>query len=647
MIVTSPATRMKPCRGTSRNTIRQLMCLALLTVTAMSPSAWGQDQGADTALDALEDLNADHPLEAEDSPFFQKSASPPPAGQLPLLLTGKIKMAVLLIRFNNHPLSDLPPPSDYDTMLNRIGGDPDLAVLGSYRDYVREVTYNQLDLEATVVGWIDLPRSEQYYASGRSGQSRSRLSEALREAVRIAARDRLIDFTQFDLNRDGYVDVLTFIHSGYGSEHLGVDPNGFTSKDRIWSHQYSIFPPQTISGTSLLASDYAICAGRHGTSGSIPTRLGLIAHEAGHQANMPDLYDVSLPVDQRGAGIGSWGVMGNGWGFNGSGRFPTHPCALSKIKAGWGTVKTLTESQDVTIRQSVEAPDFYRIDAGFPPNEYILIENKQQVGFDRHLPTGGLAIWHVDENKYDPREGNIGQPGYPGQPGWPQNGRRYPLALLQADGRYDLEKSRRAGDAGDLFRAGHVDHIGPDTNPPLRPYGSDPATLKVIHRISNISASGPEMTFRYDVEYRDEPSPTSTERLAPIRGALASTSSFDQNDVRRAQGDVVLLQTEVNLKSAATVYISGDTSATSTTKGYTFASGLTGNTTQFSNAIKDSVRLVSIPKVGGYTSFNVNSRVRLPAGRHVVRWMVRSPNAELKFGAGGVLTVRAFPVQAE
>jgi hypothetical protein len=39
----------------------------------------------------------------------------------------------------------------------------------------------------------------------------------------------------------------------------------------------------------------------------------------------------------------------------------------------------------------------YRVSQGFPAGEYLLIENRQPVGFDAKMPRGGIAIYHVDE----------------------------------------------------------------------------------------------------------------------------------------------------------------------------------------------------------------------------------------------------------
>jgi hypothetical protein len=48
-----------------------------------------------------------------------------------------------------------------------------------------------------------------------------------------------------------------------------------------------------------------------------------------------------------------------------------------------------------------------------------------------------------------PKGVSIFPQSWPGAPYWPWH--HYPVALLQADGNYDLEKSNKPGDAGDLY----------------------------------------------------------------------------------------------------------------------------------------------------------------------------------------------------
>jgi hypothetical protein len=81
----------------------------------------------------------------------------------------------------------------------------------------------------------------------------------------------------------------------------------------------------------------------------------------------------------------------------------------------------------------------YRINLK-PAGEYLLIENRQKIGYDQQLANGGLAIWHIDEAMKDNTKA-----GFPGGPNWPKN--HLMIALLQADGKCNLERKQNSGDA--------------------------------------------------------------------------------------------------------------------------------------------------------------------------------------------------------
>ena len=71
---------------------------------------------------------------------------------------------------------------------------------------------------------------------------------------------------------------------------------------------------------------------------------------------------------------------------------------------------------------------------GAPGNEYFLVENRQQTGFDVSLPGNGLLIWHVDDSV----SGNTIE-------------NHYKVALMQADGKRDMEFNHNRGDGGDSY----------------------------------------------------------------------------------------------------------------------------------------------------------------------------------------------------
>ncbi len=375
------------------------------------------------------------------APFEAQATSAVPA-------MGTVKNLVILCRFSNHPEASFTrPPADYDTIFNAVGGHA-LAPTGSVRDIFFEDSYGQMTLVSTIVGWVTLPRPESYYAAGSSG---GRAREMVRDA--LVAADPLVDFSQFDQDSDGWVDAIDIIHSGYGAEFDG-DP------DHIWSHRWSITPWTSQEGVKV--SDYHTEPALWGTSGTAISRVGVIAHETGHFFGLPDLYDTSYP----GEGAGSWCMMANSWGFDGEQYNPPHFCAWSKIFLGWVT-PTLVTRNGVYTAQAVETiPQVYRIDEGYPDGEYLLVESRQPLGHESTMPRGGLAIWHIDEAKGSFFYNDVNDDeGYPGQSGWPQNNRHYRVALLQADGDYDLEHGRNRGDGWDVYVTGDKLLPGPGGHP--------------------------------------------------------------------------------------------------------------------------------------------------------------------------------------
>ena len=582
---------------------------------------------------------------------------PSPPGSRIVDPSGEIKKLVLLLRFKGHENRKLPLKETYEIVFNKPDGHPEYAQSGSAYDYSREVSYKKMSIITHLVEWIDLPETEQYYANGNSGDF-TRIAEGIRYALDYVDQKQLVDFRDFDRNGDGYVDLFSVLHSGFGAEFGGSDVDGIPHKERIWSHQYRI-PFWTSRKSHIRVSDYSMSAGLRGLSGAAPCRIGLLAHEVAHLGGLPDLYDPS----NRGTGIGSWGLLGFSEGFKKDGHTPSHFSPWAKVKLGWLKVKELTASGTYTIRQIENYPDVYKIQQGFPENEYLLIENRQPVGFDRHLPggKGGLAIWHIDENKESNHE-----PGHPDVPGWPENGVHYKVALVQADGRFDLERGRSFGDEEDLFRAGGVNRVSSLEPHGLRPYRVDQRVRQVLHRISEISESGELMTFRYDVEEESDASKPGVDQIAeagadaetvsgaeaevdsagkpsassltdssvvaasssglmiPVAGAVLASAEFSHSSSRRIHGNGVLLETTIQLSRESDVHVRGSASVMSDMDGVALSTGISNDRSANPTMWQASVRLASASTAKTYSSLSVNCRRRLPRGSHVIRWVVKS-----------------------
>jgi hypothetical protein len=227
--------------------------------------------------------------------------------------------------------------------------------------------------------------------------------------------------------------------------------------------------------------------------------MSISVHELTHTITagmgyIPDLYNMATKSNGGTiSGLALYDPMSNAWGPNGQGVANSFSPFI-KQRLGWITPTEITTDGIYELRASNEYPDAYIIRAGFPDMEYLLLENRQQVDYDAAMPGSGLLIYHVDESM-----AKQNTTGYPGQSGWPQNGNHFMVALVQADGNFQLEKTKdeggNNGDAGDYWTAGLT--LGSDCNvhPNTCTYqGGNIQTTGIV--ITDIWAPTGTMTFR-------------------------------------------------------------------------------------------------------------------------------------------------------
>jgi M6 family metalloprotease-like protein len=550
--------------------------------------------------------------------------------------SGDVSNLVILMRFKNHRQRTLPTAQQFDVIFNKAGGDPVLAPTGSVFDVYNENSYAKLRLRSKVVGWVDLPKTEQDYAAGNSGLGVN-IHEAIVDALKGVVAGNLANFKDFDNEGgvgDGRIDAITFVHSGYAAEFGGADADGTDLKSRIWSHRWSI-PEWSGNPAGVKVSDYNINPGLWSTSGKEPGRIGVICHELGHFFGLPDLYDYS----GAGEGAGSWCLMANSWGFDGSQLHPPHFSAWSKIFLGWNHASTLTTPGTYSAKAtSLPGAEIYRVNfAGTPASEYLLIENRQPIGnFDGGIEAGsdgvkgGLAIWHIDDSKSANDE-----PGFPGQAGWPANGKHYWVGLLQADGAYGLEQGVNRGDGNDVFRAGFKDSLTASTLPSSSSFGG--ATIPAI---TAISSSASTMSFKFgETGGGGGGTGESSDCCAQVFDALVNYGTTVSGNAKITSVTIDLTQDSIVHLTANGSVQTDQESAILVTNGF-YNEDVPADPATDQMWIQ-SLRFVTLaPK--DWTNFGSTAAISLPKGSHTIYWKVSVTSATLKFDFGTLL-VEAYP----
>jgi immune inhibitor A len=359
--------------------------------------------------------------------------------------TGTAKIPILLINFSDTTSTNT--ATEFESLL--FGTTPSIATgPGSMNDYYQEVSYGVFSVSSGPSGvssWQTAAKGHDYYGQNDASGNDLHPGELVKEAV-LAADAAGFDFSQYDNDGDGKVDVVMIVHQGTGEEFGGVG----TASD-IWSHRWSL----TYEGTGsfvvdgVTIDDYTVQPER---GVNTIMGIGVFAHEFGHALGLPDLYD----TDGSSEGLGDWCLMASGsWNkITNYQDTPAHMSAWCKYFLDWvaPTVVSGTLTNE-GIDQAATTADVYQLlSGGKTSGEYFLVENRQKSEFDQGLPGDGLLIWHIDgtviSNNMNSNSVNNSE-CYPGGPSCATS--HYGVVLVPADNLWDLEKYNNQGDTGDPY----------------------------------------------------------------------------------------------------------------------------------------------------------------------------------------------------
>lgn len=251
---------------------------------------------------------------------------------------------------------------------------------GSVHDYFYAQSYGKFDLTFDLQ-YVQLTGNVSRYASTSSNDENS---QYLVNDIMDVLLERDIDWSLYDWNGDGYVNQLLIIFAG-----MGMNDGG--GSNSIWAHQWWLSdhrdqstedsddycePRSVIYGDNTYLVD-CYCAVPE--IGKRYATFGTICHEYSHCFGFPDFYFSSTSY------VKDWDLMDYG-NYNGGGYLPCGYSAHERWLMGWLTFEELTAATTVSDMPALsdEAKAYLIRNDGYE-NEYYVIENRQQKGWDAGL----------------------------------------------------------------------------------------------------------------------------------------------------------------------------------------------------------------------------------------------------------------------
>ncbi len=299
--------------------------------------------------------------------------------------TGQKKGLIILANFKDVSFN----ASNNNALYQRIANEKNFSYgdfKGSMYDYFYAQSEGQFELTFDVVGPVTVSQKQSYYGANDSYGDDLRPAEMVIEALKLA--DSQVNYADYDWDGDGEVEQVYVVYAGKGEADGGA-------ANTIWPHEWQLSSAsyngaQRLDGVKI---DTYACGGElNGSTGTV-AGIGTMCHEFSHCLGYPDFYDTDY---SGGQGMFEWDLMDSG-SYNGDGYLPAGYTGWERWQAGWKEPIELLNTQTVTgMKALADGGDTYIIYNQGNKNEYYMLENRQQVGWDGGVPGKGLLIVHVD-----------------------------------------------------------------------------------------------------------------------------------------------------------------------------------------------------------------------------------------------------------
>jgi M6 family metalloprotease-like protein len=304
---------------------------------------------------------------------------------------GELEYIVILADF-----PDVERSIDPETISERM--------VGFLGEYFNQASYNKLVFEGSMVGPYSLPKPVEEYRISPINQEvdRSRVLKLVKDVINLADDDVL--FSE---------DLYVMINLGAPPTEYGMV--GYCALPGMLG--FSSDQPITTKTGEVVANAVVFCENAH---------LGTYIHDTLHmlggvvdgQRVTPCLYDHDLQAKYIGGenlpkiliNMGFWDPLSSHFPYDKS-LPPTGLSSWTKLRLGWidpHQIEIVYPGQTKTVRLDPlvgGAQETLVIRIPLSEDTYYLVENRQAVDSDRHLPADGVLILSADDRVHECLDG--------------------------------------------------------------------------------------------------------------------------------------------------------------------------------------------------------------------------------------------------
>ena len=306
---------------------------------------------------------------------------------------GSPRIPIILVNYTDVKFIHENPVATFENQFNEMDK--------SCLHYFQSQSRGQFSPKFDILGPVDLPNSRAYYGTNKyiyGTEVDAQLGTMIYDAC-TTVQD--VDFSHYDNDGDGYVDVVVVLYAGVGEAQAYR-----TVPESVWPCQWdmtesfawgcSTTGPFQLDGVTI--DKYAVFNELEGSSNysTLIDGIGTFCHEFGHCLGLPDFYATNGGYNY---GMSTWDIMDNGCYLDNA-HTPAGYSSYERHFMGWMDLIDPIENTHYSLSPlNSESGTAVKVTNDANADEYYLLEYRTKTGWDAYLPGEGILVIHVDYDK--------------------------------------------------------------------------------------------------------------------------------------------------------------------------------------------------------------------------------------------------------